>query len=180
MIGDWNVVVSAREGEFNRAKQLLSALGAVSGSDYLNVLVMRVEAPKQFLEILRERLAREPEWFAVLGRLMPVTLTFTFQSPAEFESKASAAVQVFAPQPANKRFHVRMNRHGFKGRLSSHEEERILGKALLGALECTGTPGQITFTDPDVIVDVETLGNRAGLALWTREDLQRYAFLRLD
>jgi hypothetical protein len=29
-------------------------------------------------------------------------------------------------------------------------------------------------------VDVETVGNWAGLSLWTRADLRRYAFLRVD
>jgi hypothetical protein len=56
----------------------------------------------------------------------------------------------------------------------------FLDKVLLEALAQAGTPGQITFDDPDAIVAVETVGNRAGLALWTREDLQRYPFLNLD
>ena len=30
------------------------------------------------------------------------------------------------------------------------------------------------------IVTVETVGRRAGLACWSREDLQRYPFLNLD
>jgi hypothetical protein len=29
-------------------------------------------------------------------------------------------------------------------------------------------------------VAVETVGTQAGLSLWTREDLKRYPFLRLD
>ena len=41
-------------------------------------------------------------------------------------------------------------------------------------------PGQIGFEDPDAVIDIETVGNRAGISLWTREDLQRFEFLRPD
>jgi tRNA(Ser,Leu) C12 N-acetylase TAN1 len=90
------------------------------------------------------------------------------------------AALAFLPELAGKGFHVRINRHGFKGHLSSHEEERLLGAVLQEALAKAGTPGDVTFEDPDVILVVETLGNRAGLSLWSREDLRRYPALRLD
>lgn len=81
---------------------------------------------------------------------------------------------------AGKRFHVRLHRRGFKGRLSSPEEERQLDVALLQALEQAGSPGKVAFDDPDTIVAIETVGNRAGLSLWTREDLRRFPLLGLD
>jgi tRNA(Ser,Leu) C12 N-acetylase TAN1 len=43
-----------------------------------------------------------------------------------------------------------------------------------------GTPARVTFEDPDFIVAVETVGQRAGMSLWSREELQRYPFVRLD
>ena len=64
--------------------------------------------------------------------------------------------------------------------MSSQEEEQLMDKVLLEALETAGTPGSITFDDPDAIVAIETLGHRAGVSLWTRDDLRRYPFLRLD
>jgi hypothetical protein len=60
------------------------------------------------------------------------------------------------------------------------DEERFLDDLLLDSLKKEGTPGRITFTDPDFIIAVETVGNRGGLSLWSREDLQRYQFLGLD
>jgi len=30
------------------------------------------------------------------------------------------------------------------------------------------------------VIEVETVGNRAGLSIWTREDLRRYPFLRVE
>jgi hypothetical protein len=73
-----------------------------------------------------------------------------------------------------------MCRRGFKGRLSSMDEEHFLDGHLLGLLERAGTPGRITFDDPDAIISVETVGPRSGLSLWTREELARYPFLGLD
>jgi tRNA(Ser,Leu) C12 N-acetylase TAN1 len=177
---DWNVIVSVREGGYHRARKLLREFGAVSPSGFLNVLVMRVDNPKSVLEALAERSAKEPDALAFLGRVVPVRSTFTFQSPEQFEAWACDAALAFLPELAAKGFHVRMYRHGFKGRLSSQAEECLLGTVLQEALEKAGTPGHITFEDPDVILAVETLGNRAGLSLWTREDLHRYPFLRLD
>jgi tRNA(Ser,Leu) C12 N-acetylase TAN1 len=174
------VLVSVRAGGYNRALRLLREFDSVSPSGFLDVLVMRVDDPNRLLEALAERAAREPDALAVLGRVVPVRSTFTFQSPEEFEVRARDAALAFLPELAGKGFHVRMHRHGFKGRLSSQAEERLLGTVLLEALEKAGTPGHVTFEDPDVILAVETLGNRAGLSLWTREDLRRYPFLRLD
>ncbi len=179
-VRDWNVVVSVREGGFSRARKLLGEFGAVSPSGFLNLLVMRVDDPKQLLEALTARATREPDDLAYLGRVAPIRSTFTFQSPEEFEARAREAALAFLPELAGKAFHVRMHRHGFKGRLSSHEEERLLGAILYEALAKAGTPGHVTFEDPDAILVVETLGNKAGVSLWTREELRRYPFLRLD
>jgi tRNA(Ser,Leu) C12 N-acetylase TAN1 len=177
---DWNVVVTVREGGYHRIRKLLRELGAVSPSGFQNVLIMRVDDPKRLLEVLAESVAREPDALAFLGRVLPVRSIFTFQSPEEFEARVRDAGLAFLPELAGRKFHVRMYRHGFKGRLSSQAEERLLGKILQEALEKAGTPGHVTFEDPDAIFAMETLGNRAGLSLWTREDLRRYPFLRLD
>ncbi len=177
---DWNVVVSVRQGGYHGVRKLLREFGAVHPSGFSNVLVMRVDDPEQMLNALAERTAREPDAVAFLGRAVPVRSTFTFQSPEQFEARAREAVLAFLPELAGKGFYVRVHRHGFKGRLSSQAEERLLGAVLGEALEKAGTPGHVTFQDPDAVLAVETLGNRAGVSLWTREDLKRYPFLRLD
>ena len=109
-----------------------------------------------------------------------ITCTFSFQSPEEFEPKAKEAVLYCLPSLAGKSFHVRMHRRGFKGRISSPEEERFLDRILIEELAKIGNPGRITFEQPDAILVVETLGQQAGLSGWNRQDLQRYPLLRLD
>lgn len=176
----WNVVVNLHEHGFRRAFRILQGLGAVYTTEFLNVLVMEVSNIPRFLETLNTWLTEEPSLAKLLSRVVPVTSTFSFQSPSEFENKAKEAVLSWLPNLTGKSFHVRMHRRGFKGRLSSHDEERFLDKILLEELEKRGNPGHITFEDPDAILVVETVGQQAGISCWNREDLQRYPLLRLD
>lgn len=177
---EWNAVITVHEEGYNRAKRLLEQFGEVARTEFFNLLVMRTADTRRFLEELRDSAERDPEFAALLARVVPVTLTFAFQSPEEFDGKARQAVCAWIPTLAHKGFHVRMHRRGFKGRLSSMEEERFLDQYLLEALALAGTPGRITFEDPDAVIALETVGPRAGLSLWTREEMQRYPFLHLD
>lgn len=177
---EWNVVITAREGFFKEAGGMLEQFGPVSKTGFFNILAMHIEDPFLMMEKLREQQATEPAAARFLSRVMPVTHTFTFQTPAVFEEKARETVSQWIPDLAAKGFHVRMHRRGFKGKISSMEEERFLDIFILDVLERAGTPGHITFEDPDAIIVVETIGQRAGLSLWTREELQRYPLLHLD
>ncbi|HBG06790.1 MAG: hypothetical protein A2075_17490 [Geobacteraceae bacterium GWC2_58_44] len=177
---DWNVVVTVQEGGYNEARKLLERFARVNRTDYFNVLLMRVVDARQFLELLREEAERDPKSVLALARVMPVLQSFDFQTPAEFEDKARRAVCAWLPTLGGKSFHLRMHRRGFKGKLSGMEEERFLDTYLLEALELAGNKGRISFDDPDAIIALETLGSRAGLSLWTREDLKRFPLLHLD
>ncbi len=179
-MNDWNVVVTVHEGGFTEARRLLEKMGPVSRTDFFNVLVMRVEDIPSLLEQLCERLEREPGILNNIARLVPLTHPFNFQSPEVFEKKAMETVSLWVSSLAGKSFHVRMRRRGFKGRLSSMDEERFLDGYLLDALEKAGAPGYLAFEDPDFIIAVESVGTRAGLSLWSRDDLRRYQFLKLD
>lgn len=176
---DWNVVVSVHEQGFVRACELLEELGPISRTDYYNVLVMKVADIRGALEVLRQWVAEDRGILGCISRFMPVTRGFAFQTAQEFETKAADAVLGLVPDLAGKAFHVRMHRRGFKGLISSQTEERFLDDILLQALERAGTPGRITFEDPDAIVAVETVGGQAGVSLWTREALERYPYLQL-
>jgi tRNA(Ser,Leu) C12 N-acetylase TAN1 len=177
---DWNMVVTVHETGFIKACRLLETMGRVSKTEFFNVLVMQVEDVRQTLDLLHQKLVEDPDISGLLARVVPATHTFTFQSPEIFETRAREIVSDWIPALADKSFHVRMRRRGFKGRMSSMEEERFLDEFLLDALEKTGTPGHIAFDNPDYIIAVETIGTRAGLSLWSREELQRYRLVRLD
>ena len=176
---DWNVVVTVHKEGFGGALNLLEQLGEVNKTDYFNVLVMRVGNTRALLENLRSRLAQEPGILNDIASLIPLQYLFTFQSPEAFEEKSGEIVSRWVPLLAGKSFHVRMRRRGFKGRLSSMEEERFLDELILSNLDKLGNSGKITFEDPDYIVAVQSIGTKAGLSLWSREDLHRYEFLKL-
>lgn len=177
---DWNVVVSVRERRLPQAFELLEEYGLVRKTDFFNVLVMKVDDVRELLEALRKRLVKDPASLSCVSRLVPVTHTFSFQSPEDFEAKAKETVSTWVPELAGRSFHVRMRRRGFKGRLSSAEEERFLDNILLEALEKAGSIGHISFEKPDAVIALETVGPRAGLSLWEHEKMERYPFLGLD
>lgn len=177
---DWNVVVSVYDRQFVRACRILAQFGRVERTEYYNVLVMKVADRAAFLDALAELVATVPDILGVISRAAPAAETFNFQDAGEFEAKARDVAMTWLPCLAGRSFHVRLHRRGFRGRLSRQEEERFLDQVLLDALEQAGTPGRISFDDPDAILDVETVSNRAGLSLWTREELSRFPFLKLD
>jgi tRNA(Ser,Leu) C12 N-acetylase TAN1 len=177
---DWNVVISLREYGFKKAFKVLQGFGAVYQTDFFNVLAMKVSDIHRFLDNLQEWIDNNPNFLSVLARVIPVTDTFVFDSAEEFEAKGKKIVLQWLPQLANKEFHVRMHRRGFKGRISSLDEEHFLGGILLDALEEAGTPGHLNFDNPDAIIVVETLEQWAGIACWSREYLERHPWMRVD
>lgn len=177
---DWNVVATTRPHNYPRARQLLARFGDVETTEFFNVLVLRTEDPGAFLEAYAERRAEDDRLDECLARVVPLMHVFDFATPAEFEAKAKAVVADLLPQMAGKAFHVRMSRRGFKHEMSSQSEERFLDDSILTGLEERGSPGRLTFENPDLILDVETVGTRAGLSLWSAEDLKRFPFLKVD
>ncbi len=178
-VEDWNVVVSVREGGYKQGRALLRELGFVHGTPYYNVLALWVADIREAMESLRGQCDINPRIKDWLGHFVPVTSTFTFNSPEEFDAKLEETLGPYLPRLAGKSFYVRMHRRGFKGRLDEGQEERRVGELVLDALEKAGTPARVTFDDPDLVLVIETIGQQAGLSLWTREDRVRYPFLHL-
>lgn len=178
---DWNVVITVQEHGFKKAREFLYEFGKVSKTDFFNVLIMQVDDIDRFLDDVRVAISVSPNIVNILARIMPVTHTFVFQSPQQFEERAKAIVAEWIPVLSSKRFHVRMHRRGFKGRMSSQDEEIFLDRFIIDSLEEQSKPAaSIDFEDPDYIIAVDTIGQKAGLSIWTREQLHRYPFLKMD
>jgi len=86
----------------------------------------------------------------------------------------------WSPKLAGRSFHVRFHRRGSTHDLPTPEVERFLDDALLEALRQVGAPGTVSFSDPDAVIAIDTIDDRAGLGLWSREDLAGYRLLRPD
>lgn len=174
------VIATSQPEEYKRAHQLLSQFGEVIETDYYNLLILVPDDPVGFKDRFAEMIRSVPEVMEALSRVIPSAETFLFSKPEEFERRAREVALGWTPRLHGKSFHVRMHRRGFKGRMSSQDEERFLDEALLAALESQGEPGRIEFDDPDAVIDIETIDNRATLSFWTRADLERYPFLKVD
>lgn len=178
---NWNVVITTRDEGYERAEEELEDLGAVARTNYFNVLVMEVEDPDAFLQELADRSRLIPDLMdRVLSRVAPADHAFEFQSAEEFEERARKRARQIAPELADRSFYVRVHRRGFRESLSSHEEERVIAEAVFEALEEEGRTAEVDFDDPDAVVAVETVGTRAGISVWSRDELERYPFLDPD
>lgn len=178
---DWNVVVTVSD-RFARYHALrgLKKFGKVDTTEFHNVLVMQVDDVGGLMASLAEMMGRDMSLINDISRLMPAQETFDFGTREEFDEKATAVILGWADCMAGKTFHIRLHRRGMGDQLSSLPEERLLDTALLDRLVEMGHPGRVDFSDPDCVIDIETVGNRAGLSLWTREDLHRCPFLTVD
>ncbi len=175
---DWNVVATIHDGGFRRACRLLSLEGELSRTEFYNIVVMKVPDVDAFLARLETLWSESRSFPEVVAHVRPVRETFHFQSPEEFEAKAKELALGLAERLAGRSFHVRIHRRGLKGTLSTKDEERSLADAVLARLSSRAS-ARVAFDDPDAVLAVDSVGDRAGMTLWTREDLRRYPFLGL-
>jgi tRNA(Ser,Leu) C12 N-acetylase TAN1 len=177
----WNVVVTVHERGYGRARRLLGRLGKVRRTGFRNVLVVTVREPSAFPERLAALAESEPDVVRAVCRAVPATETFDFCSRDEFVRKCGAWLRAHAPELAGASFHVRMRRRGLRDELGSKQElERALAGIALEELGVPPQPGRISFADSDAVVAIETVGRRVGCSIWTRGEIRRYPFLRVD
>ena len=176
----WNVVVTLEGRGFSEALELLSYYGRVATTDFYNVVLLEVDDPVELLERLRLDAESIAEVDEHLSRVLPVQRAFRFATREELEERSRSILSEWIPRLSGRSFYVRVHRRGKRRTLSSQEIERSLAGFVLDALDDRNDPGEVDFGDPDLVVDLETVGGEAGLALWTREEIERYPFLRVD
>lgn len=175
----WNVLVTAQEGAARDLKRLLKRLGTFRSSGFRNVIIGQVAAVPEFCRALLAELERRPYAQAWLGKVLPVQRTFavdvgTFAENAE--SELSAVVDEIGPRS----FHVRVERRGHKGVLSTRDLELRFGDYVWGKLEAHGICPTVSFRDPDVVVAIEIAGDVAGISLVFRELRGAFPFVKID
>jgi len=174
---DWNAIVTARDGRWNQARQAASRLAHVDRTGFYNVLVARADEPRDLLGRL-EALAQVDRSIAkAIAHVSPAERSFDFATPDEFRIMARQAVVALAPRVSGKTFHVRMHRRGWKGVLTTTEEERHLADAVIDATRQEGAPAHVSFDNPDAVILIDIVGTRAGLALWSRADRHDHPLL---
>lgn len=177
---DWNIVVTIFQKGYKRALRTLRAIGPTEPTPYYNVLTMRVEDPMMVLKAIEDLTADRPALYDAIARVAPAVSAFTFASTDEFKSRAIATIQDHLAALESQPFHVRLHRRGAGLGLHSPEVERLLDDAVLASTTAAGTPAQISFAEPSVVVAIDTIDDRAGIAVWTAEDRARHPLLRPD
>jgi len=179
-VKDWNVVISVYQDGFRQALHALKKLGSVERSPYHNVLVMRVEDPTALLESIERKTEENTALYDAISRVAPAMRTVEFHSVGEFREKLKAILLEWLPRLTGRSFHVRVHRRGDGYDLRTPDAERLFDDLLLDATAAAGAPCKISYTDPDAVIAIDTVDDRAGVGLWTREDLARHRLLRPD
>ncbi len=176
---DWNVLVTASEGEVRAVRRALAPLVRLRGSGFRNVLIGRVDDLNAFLVDVAELHNCRILHAHQLGRVVPIERTFRVDV-ANFDAQLRAESAALLPRLTNRRFHVRLERRGHKGIINTAASEQALGDQLYDQLKaCGGSPG-VEFRDPDVVVVVELIGDVGGIGLITRELHERFPFVKVD
>lgn len=176
---EWNVLATAFMRRERQLLRFLREFGDFKGSGFRDVIIGAVENRDAFLEIIESLRREHPESVRHLSQIVPVEKTFQF-AVSDFKGKLKEVLAPYAEELENEcRFYIRVKRRGHKGELSSIEIEKEMSAFIIDALEKTGKQAQVRFEDPDKFIIVETIGNRAGVGLITREMRQRNPFIRV-
>lgn len=175
---EWNVLVTANMRQERYLLRLLSRHGEFRGSGYRDVVLGRVEDANAFLETLEALRRENPKKLSPLSQIVPMERTFQFDL-SDFREKLKEAISPYVELLENKKFYIRVKRRGHKGEISSIEVEKEMDAFILEALASAGKQAQINFEDPDRIIIVETVENRAGVSLITREMKEKYPFIKV-
>lgn len=175
----WNVVISLYQDGFRRARRALAPFGHAA-SPFHNVLVMQVEDPMNLLGEIERMTAEKPALYDAFSRVAPAERSFDFETGEAFRTQARSILAEWTPRLTGRSFHARLHQRGGSEHLPTPEAERFLDDAVLEATARAGAPARVTFEAPDAIIDIETVGQRAGMSLWTREDLATHRLLRPD
>jgi len=175
---EFNLVVTlGAEGKFGRLMHDLETHGEFHPTSFFGVILGRVADPEGFLRSVLEG-RQEGVAFSDLGRAVPVARVFTF-TPEDFLARVRRALESYLPRLAGRHFYVRLERRGLKGEIVSPEAERSLDTHILEELGRQGRQAEVDFEGAEAVVVVETIGDRCGVGLLTRQQMERYDFVRV-
>ncbi len=177
---EWNVLITCITGCRLHLAKVLRNFGHIKATGYRNVLLGHVESTGEFLDKVKALAAEQPETERMLGRIIPFDKVLQFTDPKELVTSLTDAVTDYIPRLQGKKFYVRMERRGFKGKVSSPEVERTVDDFVLKTVHETGGEAKVDFEDPDVIIALEMVSNIVGISYLTRDLREQYPFVRVE
>ena len=177
---DWNTIVTIFQQGFTRAMRALQKIGPTERTPYYNVLAMKVDEPIMALETVERWTEEQPALYDAIARVAPAESTFEFHSPEEFEDRVKSFLLERMPKLARRSFYVRLHHRGPWSGPQTPDAERLFDDFIVAETNKLGAAARIGFTAPDAIIVVDTIDDRAGIAMWTREDIKQHRLLRPD
>lgn len=177
---DWNTIVTIYQQGFRRAIRALQAIGPTDRTAYYNVLVMKIDDPVAALETIERLTEERPALYDAIARVAPAQFMYDFQSSQEFTDLAKSFLLGLVPKLVGRSFHVRLHRRGSKLDSQTPEVEHLLDDFVVAATAKPGPAARIAYAEPDAVIVIDTIDNRAGITMWAREDLERHRLLRPD
>ena len=177
---DWNLLVTIVPGPQHVHQVLahLRNLGRFVLSQFMDVCLGHVRDVPEFLDRIQAARVSGQEWASAIGRVIPLQCTFTF-APESLEDQLKDAVVPLVAQMRAGSFHVRLERRGMAGKIPTQQIERAVADHIFALASAQGIPLETDFDHPDYVVVAETVGERAGVALLTRELSSRYPFVHV-
>ena len=176
----WNVVVTAYREGGRWTLRALRRLGPAEPSGHYNVFLATADDPMALLASLEARASKEPVLIDSISRIAPAQACFDYEGDRDFEGQVLAIAAPWLERLGGKSFHVRLHRRGDGLACATQDEEARVGGLLLQELEKQGLSARIEFNDPDLVLSIDAVDGRAGVALWSRDDLCAHRFLRPD
>lgn len=178
----WNfniLVTMANDGRYGHLLKELAQYGEFHETGFHGVALGQVADVEHFCETIGQKRVEQGTAFRDVSRVVPLARVFTFEVD-DFLAKLCEALRPWIAQLAESRFHVRLERRGLKGQIISPDIEQALDAHILDELIDLGHKASIDFDNPDAVVAIETIGDRCGVGLITRELNERYQFVRVD
>lgn len=174
----WNVVVTCRRNGERGATKELKFFGRFHSMGFRDVLVGHVEDRDRFFEDLRKsREMRDPVWRYV-SRIVPVDEVFSFTLET-FRERLGGVIDRVADRVPPGPFYVRIERRGHKGEIPTQEVEKEMGGRIISAHERGGCAARVDFKEFRCVVAVETFGDNGGVGIISREEIEKYPFLKV-
>ncbi|NJD62993.1 MAG: hypothetical protein FIA93_09810 [Deltaproteobacteria bacterium] len=175
---EWNVVLTCRRNGEKGALKQLKYFGHFVPTGFRDVLRGFVtERPLFFEELLKCRETRDPLWRYV-SRLVPIDATFSFTLET-FRERLGEVVDRLAERVSPGLFYVRIERRGHKGEIPTPEVEREMDGRIIAAHERLGRESRVDFEGFRTAVAVETFHDLGGAGLVSREEMDKYPFLKV-
>jgi len=156
----------------------LKQFGDFQWTQFLGVLVGRVQDHEAFYRQLVLGEEDEPGFLEPLARVVPIEHFFEFTIDT-FSEKLKETLLPYADLIDSGSFYVRVERRGHAGDIHSPTVEQAMDRLLIQACEAKGEKPTVNFKDPDLIIAVETLDDMCGIGSIPKTLRSRYPFIRV-